>query len=130
MFRRCRMTNEGWLRKRTPVMARSVVLVSGVLLFSAVTAAPSPPDLSGIWRAYREGAPPRAAATQTAGEASSGESGRPAMNRGWPTNAPLKPEAKAKIEEYRALIAANNLIAEGQDSPGAFCLGTGMPGSA
>jgi hypothetical protein len=122
------MTNDCGLRKRTSAVPRSVLLIGGVLLSSVVTAATSPPDLSGIWRAYREGAP-RAAATQTAGQTSSGESNRPATNRGWPVDAPLRPEAKVKVEEYRALIAAHNLVTEGQDSPGAFCLGTGMPGS-
>lgn len=35
----------------------------------------------------------------------------------------MKPEAKAKVDEYRALVA------DGQHAPGEYCLGTGMPGS-
>jgi len=35
----------------------------------------------------------------------------------------MKPEARAKVAEYRGLVA------EGQHAPGEFCLGTGMPGS-
>jgi len=36
---------------------------------------------------------------------------------------PFTAEGRQKVEEYRALVAEN------QDSPGAFCLGTGMPGA-
>jgi hypothetical protein len=35
----------------------------------------------------------------------------------------MKPEAKAKVAEYRALVA------DGEHAPGEYCLGTGMPGS-
>jgi hypothetical protein len=75
-------------------------------------------------------APPRPAANAAtaqvngAAQPSSGEGApRPPLIRSWPADAPLRPEAKAKIAEYRAMVAEN------QDNPGQFCLGTGMPGS-
>jgi hypothetical protein len=36
---------------------------------------------------------------------------------------PLRPEAKAKVQEYQRLIAGTG------ETPGGYCLGTGMPGS-
>jgi len=65
------------------------------------TAGGSRPDFTGIWRNYagQRGAP-----------------GRDPMTL-------LRPEAKKKVDEYRALVAPTG------DTPGGFCLGTGMPGS-
>jgi hypothetical protein len=82
--------------------------LSGALLglcFTATAAlAADPPDFTGVWGTYRE---PGAAAPQ----------------RGAPQPAlPLKPEAQQKVDAYRALVAPN------QETPGGFCLGTGMPG--
>lgn len=63
------------------------------------------PDFTGVWGTYREpgAVPPVRGARQ------------PAL--------PLKPEAQAKVDAYRALVAPTG------DTPGGFCLGTGMPGS-
>jgi hypothetical protein len=66
------------------------------------------PDLTGIWTASRDG------------------SGGPAMENFAATfndTASFTPEAKAKIAEYRALVDAAG------DSPGAHCVGTGVPGA-
>lgn len=63
------------------------------------------PDFTGIWGTYRE---PGAAAAPR---------GAP------PAQLPLRPDAQKKVDAYRALVAPN------QDTPGGFCLGTGMPGS-
>ncbi|HUK01280.1 MAG TPA: hypothetical protein VLW26_03280 [Steroidobacteraceae bacterium] len=63
------------------------------------------PDLSGIWTTYIEpGAPP------------------PARQRG-PAKLPFTAAAQAKVDAYRALVGP------GGDSPGAHCLGSGMPES-
>ncbi len=63
------------------------------------------PDFTGVWGNYRA---PGAAAPQ----------------RGAPqAPLPLRAEAKAKVDAYRALVDPRG------DTPGGFCLGTGMPGS-
>lgn len=83
------------------------VRAAGALLGLALAgaAAAAHPDFTGVWGVYREpgAAPPRRGAPQ------------PAL--------PLKPEAKAKIDAYHALVDKTG------DTPGGFCLGTGMPGS-
>jgi hypothetical protein len=86
------------------VFAAVVVTLLG-LGAAAVAAAAERPDFTGVWGTYREpgAAPPR---------------------RGAPGPAlPLKPEAKAKIEAYHALVDPTG------ETPGGFCLGTGMPGA-
>jgi len=62
--------------------------------------APSRPDFTGIWTNF-------------------GQRGAPARD---PISL-LRPEAKQKVDEYRALVAPAG------DTPGGYCLGTGMPGS-
>jgi hypothetical protein len=79
----------------------------GVCLGSAALAAEHP-DFTGVWGTYREpGAPagPRGGAFGAA----------PAL--------PLLPDAQKKVDAYKALVAPSG------DTPGGFCLGTGMPGS-
>jgi hypothetical protein len=63
------------------------------------------PDFTGVWT--NAGAPGIGGATR----------GAP------PVPPPLKPEAKARIEAYQKLVAKTG------DTPGGWCLGTGMPGS-
>ena len=70
---------------------------------SLATAADSHPDLSGVWTAYRE-----------KGQGVFGDRN---------PDLPLTPQAKAKVAEYKALVAPNS------DNPGAHCLGSGMPES-
>ena len=63
------------------------------------------PDFTGVWGNYRA---PGAAAPQ----------------RGAPqAPLPLRPDAKAKVDAYHALVDPSG------DTPGGHCLGTGMPGS-
>lgn len=85
-----------------------VTKVGGALVSLCVAAsvlAAERPDFTGVWGNYRA---PGAAAPQ----------------RGAPQPPlPLRPEAKAKIDAYHALVAPTG------DTPGGFCLGTGMPGS-
>jgi hypothetical protein len=66
------------------------------------------PDFSGVWTWNRE--------------AGAG-AGSTAINQSWPKDPPIKPEAKAKVDEYRALVTPQGL------TPGGACVGSGMPAS-
>jgi hypothetical protein len=71
------------------------------------------PDFTGVWTTYTEPAP--------AGGRAAGAGGGGARGAGPPL--PLTAEAQKKIGDYQALIKGTG------DTPGGFCLGTGMPGS-
>jgi hypothetical protein len=73
-------------------------------LTCAASVAAERPDFTGVWGTYRE-------------------PGQTGFGFGAPEALPLKPEAQRKVDEYDALIAPAG------DTPGGFCLGTGMPGS-
>lgn len=85
---------------------RGAVLVAAGALTAGVgpgaAAAEERPDLTGIWGTYR-------------GSGFGGGSGIEDL--------PLKPEARERVEAYRALVAPT------EATPGGFCLGSGMPGS-
>src|SRR5262245_17446666 len=86
------------------------LLVFTCLLESAAIAQSSTartPDLTGVWTTYR-------------GQRGGGGGGARGANQ---PELPLRPDAKAKIAEYQALVRP------GGDTPGGYCLGTGMPGS-
>ncbi len=68
--------------------------------------AQGPPDFTGVWTTYNE-------------PAAAGRAG----GRGAAPDLPMTPEAQQKVAAYRALIQGTG------DTPGGFCLGTGMPGS-
>jgi len=70
---------------------------------STATAAEHP-DFTGVWGTYRE----------------PGQSG---FGRAAPEELALRPEAQRKVDAYQALVAPTG------DTPGGWCLGTGMPGS-
>ena len=75
-------------------------------LCATVTAfAAEHPDFTGVWGTYR--APGAAAPVRGAAQAP----------------LPLRSEAKAKVDDYHALVDPTG------DTPGGFCLGTGMPGA-
>jgi hypothetical protein len=77
------------------------------LAMLAQTPAAQTPDLTGVWTTYRApGAPAQAGGA-----------------RGAQPQLPLRPEAQAKVQEYQKLVAPTG------DTPGGYCLGTGMPGS-
>jgi hypothetical protein len=78
----------------------------GLWLTGAALAADRP-DFTGVWGTYRE----------------PGATGGGRGGRGAPPVLPLRPEAQKKVDEYRALVAPSG------DTPGGWCLGTGMPGS-
>ena len=82
--------------------------LAGAFVFLAlmrVTAA-GEPDFTGVWSTYVDPAAP---------------GGRGARGGGPPP--PFTEEAKKKVAAYRALVTPTG------DTPGGYCLGTGMPGS-
>ena len=89
-------------------MSRSMLRLSAAVLgvcVATAAAAAERPDFTGVWGNYRA---PGAAAPQ----------------RGAPqAPLPLRAEAKAKVDAYHALVDPRG------ETPGGFCLGTGMPGS-
>ena len=89
-------------------MSRSMLNVGSALLGLCVAAgalAAERPDFTGVWGNYRApgAAPPQRGAPQAP--------------------LPLRAEAKAKVDAYHALVDPRG------ETPGGFCLGTGMPGS-
>lgn len=83
-----------------------LVAVMGILGALPAAAADAHPDLTGVWTFYR---PPGAPVGR-----------RPARETEPDT---MKPEARAKVEAYQALVKPTG------DTPGGWCVGTGMPGS-
>jgi hypothetical protein len=77
-----------------------------LLIVSAACAQPRQehPDFTGVWGVYRV----------------PGQTGLGASQTG---EVPLRESAAVKVEAYRALVAPQG------DTPGGFCLGSGMPGS-
>jgi|RhiMethySRZTD1v2_1073278.scaffolds.fasta_scaffold00921_30 hypothetical protein len=67
------------------------------------------PDFTGVWTTYVD-------ATQ-------GRAGGAGGGRGAQPDLPMTAEAQRKVADYQALIKGTG------DTPGGFCLGTGMPGS-
>ena len=75
-----------------------------ITLPSLAAAATAPPDLTGVWTSYG------------ARNISTGSD-----DPGFPLN--FRPDAKVKVDEYRALVAPKG------ETPGGVCLGYGMPWS-
>jgi hypothetical protein len=73
--------------------------------FVPAKAADDHPDFTGVWTTYAEPGQGRGG----------GRGGGPAL--------PFTDEAKQKVAAYRALVGPTG------DTPGGYCLGTGMPGS-
>lgn len=88
----------------TTGIASRLVAATGLFIVAAAASAASPPDLTGVW-------------TNPGGSALGGTTAT--NNR----NPPLRPEARARVDAYRALVEKTG------DTPGGFCLGAGMPGS-
>lgn len=96
-------------------MLKSIRSLSGLALATALlaagagraeaAAAVAHPDFSGLYGSYAD-------------------PGAPQVPRGAPQpELPFKPAAKAKVDEYQALVSPLG------ETPGAYCLGTGMPGA-
>jgi len=107
--------------------------------------AADPPDFTGVWTTYQaprgggpgggaRGAAPAGApaagargaapaAPAAGGAAAPARGGGGGGGRGGGPALPMTDVAKQKVAAYRALVAATG------DTPGGFCLGTGMPGS-
>lgn len=94
---------------RYMAMGTGVAAVScaGILATGAAAGADKSahPDLSGVWGTYVE----------------PGQSSFRSFRAG--VKLPLKPDAQQKVQEYHALVTP------GDDNPGKFCLGYGMPES-
>jgi hypothetical protein len=86
-------------------LAGLAMACSGTLVQAATAKAKARPDFSGVWTWF----------TEPGSQAFRNSSNAPVL--------PFKPDAKAKADAYRKLVAKN------LDTPGTFCLGTGMPGS-
>jgi hypothetical protein len=80
-------------------------LAAAALAGGALGAAAPRPDFTGVYTSYVEGG------------------GRPGPAPRGSGDLPLTPAARQKVAEYRALVEPTST------NPGAFCLGTGMPGS-
>ncbi len=85
------------------IATRSAGILAALVYGAAVAAAAAPPDLTGVWT--------------TAGPSSGGTSA-PAAGP-----LPLTPYARARVDAYNKLTNGTD------DSPGRWCVGTGMPGS-
>jgi hypothetical protein len=98
------------IRQRHPSISGlcAQLAATAAALMCAGVAAAEQPDFTGVWGNYR--APGQA-----------GPGGRGGAGAGEPLE--LRPEAQRKVDEYNALVAPAG------DTPGGFCLGTGMPGS-
>ncbi|HLF12254.1 MAG TPA: hypothetical protein VJA26_13685 [Gammaproteobacteria bacterium] len=90
---------------RTDLASSLTAVVLGLCIVGGSAVAAEHPDFTGVWGVYRE-----------PGQTGFGFGGPPEQ-------LPLRPEAKQKVDAYRALVAPTG------DTPGGFCLGTGMPGS-
>jgi hypothetical protein len=94
----------------TPMRAVTLPLTlacAGAIAFLALmeVSAAGEPDFTGVWTTYVDPSAPRPA----------GRGAGPAL--------PFTPEAQKKVAAYRALVTPTG------DTPGGYCLGTGMPGS-
>ncbi|HUN25414.1 MAG TPA: hypothetical protein VMU67_03835 [Steroidobacteraceae bacterium] len=88
---------------RLRLLAAAALL--GCLGAAAASAAATHPDFSGVWGPYVEPGQPSVRALRAR------------------MKLPLTPTAQRKVDEYRALVTP------GDDNPGKFCLGYGMPES-
>jgi len=98
-------TVEETMRHGSP-SALSIIATTATLclLLGAGEAVAQPPDFTGVWTTYNE-----------PGQAAGGRGAGPAL--------PLNEAARQKVARYQALVSPTG------ETPGGYCLGTGMPGS-
>ena len=101
--------HERWRKSALCVGALGVFVCLG---FIDVRADDQRPDFTGVWTNYVEPGQGRAGGAGTAGG-----------GRGGGADLPMTAEGRQKVQAYQALIKGTG------DTPGGFCLGTGMPGS-
>jgi hypothetical protein len=77
------------------------------------------PDFTGVWTTYSESGQARGGQLGGGGGGGGGSRG----GRGGAAALPMTDEAKKKVAAYRALVGPTS------ETPGGYCLGTGMPGS-
>jgi hypothetical protein len=87
------------------IRALAAILAFAALTVQALAICAERPDLTGVWGTYRD--------ASAGGRRSSGR----------PEDLPLRSVARERVAEYQALVAPR------EDTPGGFCLGSGMPGS-
>jgi hypothetical protein len=105
MVRRYDTDAETTMQRRfraTPAIAAALVL----LLLGGIDARAQQPDFTGVWTTYNE---------PGQGRGGGGRGGGPPL--------PMTDIAKQKVAQYRALVEPTG------DTPGGFCLGSGMPQS-
>jgi len=90
-------------RRGIASLAAVVAAVIALAALPASAAAPSPPDLNGVWSPVGTG---------TGG----------ARGEGAGQSLPLRPEAKQRHDAFNAIVSPTG------DTPGGVCLGAGMPG--
>ena len=83
----------------------SLAAAFAAMAATGALAAAARPDFTGVYTSYSEGG------------------ARPAAGRRDSSELPMTPVARKKVADYRALVEPTSV------NPGAFCLGTGMPGS-
>jgi hypothetical protein len=99
------------MRKRSRITALYVGALGLFVCLGFVTVSAQQPDFTGVWTNYVEPGQGRGGAATAGG------------GRGGAAELPMTAEGRAKVQAYQALIKGTG------DTPGGFCLGTGMPGS-
>ena len=99
---------------------RRAALLLGIALAGCAHAAQGTPDFSGIWSSARDPAPAAAAGAEGA---PAGRAARQDQRGEFMRTAPYTAVGRAKVTEYAKLVAPSAV------TPGAFCLGHGMPQS-
>src|SRR5688572_14566015 len=128
------------MRQSFSLRFRFLAVLGVVAAVSGGTAAQTanPPDFTGVWTTYQppggragggRGAAPAAPAAGRGAAPAGGGAAAPAPARGGGggrsggVTLPMTEIAKQKVAAYRALVSPLG------ETPGGFCLGTGMPGS-
>ena len=107
------------------------LIVAGALAAGSTVRAADPPDFTGVWTNYS----PPAGQGRAGGAAGAGRGAAPGGRGAAPGTArggaggrgaaalPMTEVGRQKVAAYRALVSPTS------ETPGGYCLGTGMPGS-